>query len=74
MIYNDKCSDERRFEMEKMYSVKEVSEILGVTEGTVRNYLADKKINYVKVLGNTRIKESELKGLIKKPIQKGDKK
>ena len=51
--------------MDKMYSVKEVAEILGVTEGTVRNYLTKGKIKHVKVLGNTRIRESELKGLIK---------
>lgn len=51
--------------MDKLYSVKEVAEILGVTEGTVRNYLTNGKIKYVKVLGNTRIKETELKRLIK---------
>lgn len=65
MIYNDICKEERGSEMDKMYSVKEVAEILGVTEGTVRNYLTKGKINHVKVLGNTRIKETELKGLIK---------
>lgn len=53
--------------MDKLYSVKEVAEILGVTEGTVRNYLTNGKIKYVKVLGNTRIKETELKRLIKQP-------
>lgn len=51
--------------MDKMYSVKEVAEILGVTEGTVRNYLTKGQIKYVKVVGNTRIKESELRNLIK---------
>lgn len=60
--------------MEKLYSVKEVADILGVAEGTVRNYLVDKKIRHVKVLGNTRIKESELKRLVKEPKEvKGDK-
>ena len=66
MIYNDICKEERGgAKMDKMYSVKEVAEILGVTEGTVRNYLTKGKIKHVKVLGNTRIRESELKGLIK---------
>lgn len=51
--------------MDKMYSVKEAAEILGVTEGTVRNYLTKGQIKYVKVVGNTRIKESELSNLIK---------
>lgn len=58
--------------MDKLYSVKEVAEILGVTEGTVRNYLTNGKIKYVKVLGNTRIKEIELKSLIKPSKKEAD--
>lgn len=56
--------------MDKLYSAKEVAEILGVTEGTVRNYLTKGKIQHVKILGNTRIRESELKGLITPPEKK----
>jgi excisionase family DNA binding protein len=50
--------------MEKLYTVQEVAEILKITEGTLRNYLSAGKVNFIKVLGNTRIKESELKRLI----------
>jgi len=58
--------------MDKMYSVKEVAEILGVTEGTVRNYLTKGQIKHVKVVGNTRIKESELRNLIKPANKEAD--
>lgn len=58
--------------MDKMYSVKEVAEILGVTEGTVRNYLTKGQIKHVKVVGNTRIKESELRNLIKPSNKEAD--
>lgn len=47
--------------MEKLYTVQEVAEILKIAEGTLRNYLSAGKIAHVKVLGNTRITESELK-------------
>lgn len=50
--------------METMYTVQEVAEILKVSEGTVRNYLTDKKIKFVKVLGNTRIMQEELDRII----------
>ena len=32
----------------EMYTIKEVAEILKVTEGTVRNYLSDGKIKHIK--------------------------
>lgn len=51
--------------MEKLYTVQEVAEFLKITEGTLRNYLSSGKVNFIKVLGNTRIKESELKRLVK---------
>ena len=41
--------------MSKMYTVKEVAEKLKISEGTVRNYLSQGKLKYVKVFGNTRI-------------------
>lgn len=50
--------------MEKLYTVQEVAKLLKITEGTLRNYLSAGKVNFIKVLGNTRIKESELKRLI----------
>lgn len=56
--------------MEQMYSVKEVAELLSITQGTVRNYLTDGKIKFVKILGNTRIKESEIKRLMKPSKEK----
>ena len=54
----------------EMYTVQEVAERLKVSEGTVRNYLSEGKIKYVKILGNTRIKKEELDKLII-PVDKG---
>jgi len=48
----------------EMYTVQEVAEIMKVSEGTIRNYLTDGKIKYVKILGNTRITKEELDKLI----------
>jgi len=56
----------------EMYTVQEIAEKLKVSEGTVRNYLSEGKIKYVKVLGNTRITKEELDKLII-PINKGAK-
>jgi len=55
--------------MNKLYTVKEVAEILTVSEGTVRNYLSEGKIKFVKILGNTRITKEELEKLIN-PVDK----
>ena len=48
----------------RIYTVREVAKILKITEGTMRNYLSQGKINYIKVLGNTRITQKELERLI----------
>jgi len=50
--------------MEKYYTVREVAEMLKISEGTIRNYLSEGKIEYVKILGNTRITKEELDKLI----------
>jgi len=47
-----------------MYTVREIAKMLKVSEGTVRNYLVEGKIKYVKILGNTRITKEELDKLI----------
>ena len=48
----------------QIYTVREAAKILKITEGTMRNYLSQGKINYIKVLGNTRITQKELERLI----------
>ena len=48
----------------RIYTVREAAKILKITEGTMRNYLSQGKINYIKVLGNTRITQKELERLI----------
>ena len=58
--------------MDKLYTVDEVKDILKVSENTVRRYLSEGKLKYVKVFGNTRITEEELKKHIK-PVAKDDK-
>lgn len=50
--------------MDKLYTVKQAAEILNLAEGTIRNNLTSGKIKFVKVLGATRIEESELKRII----------
>ena len=51
--------------MSEMYTVKEVAELLKISEGTMRNYLSSGKIKYVKFLGNVRITKEELEKHIK---------
>ena len=51
--------------MEKHYTVKEVSQLLGLAEVTIRQWLSQKKIKSVRIGGAVRIAESELKKLIK---------
>lgn len=55
--------------MSKLYTVDEVKDILQVSESTVRRYLSQGKLNYVKVFGNTRITKEELEKHIK-PVNK----
>lgn len=57
----------------EMYTIKEVAEILKVTEGTVRNYLSGGKIKHIKVLGNTRVTKEELERIIEGETNAKDK-
>ena len=50
--------------MEEMYTVHEVMEILKVSESTVRRWLSQGKMDFVKIMGNTRITKGELERLI----------
>lgn len=51
--------------MEKLYTPREVAEILGFTISTVETYIKDGRIPTVKVFRSNRVKESDLKSLIK---------
>ena len=53
--------------MEALYTVREAARILKVHEGTVRHWLMQGKLKYVKVGKSTRIRESDLKELIEEP-------
>ena len=44
----------------KLYTVKELAVILQVTERTVRNYLADGSLRYLKIGRNIRVKQEQL--------------
>ncbi len=46
--------------MEKVYTIAEVAEYLKISEGTVYKLMRTGKLPTIKILGNTRIKESEL--------------
>lgn len=50
--------------LEKMYSVKEITQLLSVHDRTVRMWVADGKVKSVKINGVLRIPESEVKRLI----------
>ena len=51
--------------MEKLYTPKEVAEILSFSYKTVQNYISNGKIKAVKVLGANRVRESDLKEMLK---------
>ncbi len=51
--------------MKEFYSIKEIAEILGFKERTVRNWIETKKIKAVKILGGWRIPKEELERLKK---------
>lgn len=56
--------------MEKLYTTQEVADYLGYSHKTIQNYVAEGKIKSVKVLGVNRVKESDLKELIKeRPVK-----
>ena len=44
----------------KLFKVKEIAEILGRSEGSVRNSITRGQIKAIKVLGSTRITQEEL--------------
>ena len=51
--------------MEEMYSIKEVSKILGFKERSVRQWIIDGKIKAKKVFSEWRIPKKELQRLMK---------
>ena len=51
--------------MEEMYSIKEVSKILGFKERSVRQWIVDGKIEATKVFSEWRIPKKELQRLMK---------
>lgn len=44
----------------KLFTIKQVSEMLGIAEQTIRNNISRGKIRAVKVIGSTRITQEEL--------------
>lgn len=51
--------------MEKLYTVKEVCEIIGITKQGLYKWRKEGKIRFVRVNGLPRITESELKRIVK---------
>ena len=50
---------------EKFYTIKEASEMLGVTEQVVRNYIYLGKIEATKILNSTAISKEEMEKQLK---------
>jgi excisionase family DNA binding protein len=46
--------------MEKLLKIKDVSAIFGIPEGTLRNWVYQKRIPYIKLGGHLRFKISDL--------------
>ena len=59
--------------MEKLYTVNEVMEIFQVSESTVRRWLSQGKMNYIKIIGNTRITKEEIERLMIKSNEEEEK-
>lgn len=57
--------------MEKVYTIAEVAEYLKISEGTVYKLMRTGKLPTIKILGNTRIKESDLVKLVHKDAERG---
>ena len=51
--------------MEKLYNISKTAEFLGVTRYTIYNWKKQGKINFVKVNGFNKVRESEIKKMIK---------
>ena len=57
----------------QLYTVKEASELIKITEGTLRNWIYTGKIKAVKVHGATRIREQDLLDIIEPlEVKKGE--
>ena len=55
--------------MERHYSTREVCEILGVANRTLRRWIKEGKIRAVNIGGRWRIPESEIKRLLGQPVE-----
>ena len=62
----DYLQTQKFLKMQKHYTVREVSEMMKVTEGTVRNMISQKRLQSVKFGGRTLISESSLKECLHK--------
>ena len=50
--------------MEKLFTIKQVSEILSVSENTIRKWVITKRIPFIKVGFLVRFKESDVKAIL----------
>jgi len=55
--------------MERYYSTREVCEILGITNRTIRRWIKEGRIRAVNVNGRWRIPESEIKRVLGQPVE-----
>ena len=55
--------------MERHYSTREACEILGIANRTLRRWIKEGKIRAVNLAGRWRIPESEIKRLLKQPVE-----
>lgn len=51
--------------MEKLYSVKQIADLLGISEITIRQWIQHNKIKSVKIGNSRRVTESEVNRLHK---------
>ena len=55
--------------MERHYSTREVCEILGIANRTLRRWIKEGKIRAININGRWRIPESEVKSLLGQPVE-----
>lgn len=55
--------------MEKHYTTREVCEILGISNRTLRRWIAEGRVRAVNVYGRWRIPESEVKRILGMPVE-----
>lgn len=53
----------------KLYTVKELSKLLQISEPTIRNWIMNKQIEFTRIGGSIRFTEEQVKNIIENGIK-----